>query len=340
MRIGLVGYGVGGRNFHAPLITTTAGCSLAGVVTRSPERRAELVEDLPGVQAFDSLADLAAAGVDAVVISTPPDTRQNLILEAISLGLAVVSDKPFALDEGRARQLVNAAKDAGVMLSVYMNRRWDSDYLTVRKLLETGELGRIRRFYSGIEAYQPGNKGNASGGGLVRDLGSHLVDQAYHLLGPVMRVYAEVDFMPFDDELNDAFYFCLEHASGVISHINGFMEQHAPGPRFKVDGTEGSFTIEGLDVQTEQAFARRTPATEGDKWGVEDPSRWGWIQRQDQRQSYPSERGCWDQFYKRLLAAFEGRGPAPVDPLDAIEVTRILDAARISARERRIVPLD
>src|SRR3954452_10669695 len=130
-RIGLAGYGFGGRIFHAPLIAAADGAELAGVVTRSPERRAEVAADHPGVPVFDSLAALREAGADAVAISTPAQTHVPLLLEAVSLGLAVVCDKPFAMDAEQARRAVEAAEEAGVVLSVYQNRRWDSDFLTV-----------------------------------------------------------------------------------------------------------------------------------------------------------------------------------------------------------------
>ena len=192
-RIGLVGYGFGGRVFHAPLLAAAAGVEFAGVVTRSPERRAELAHDHPGTPAFDSLADLAAAGADAVAISTPAATHIPLALEAIELGLAVVSDKPFALDAAQARTAVEAAEAAGVVLSVYQNRRWDSDLLTVRRLLERGELGEVTLFESSFERYsRPTSRCRASGGGILRDFGSHLVDQALLLFGPVASVYGEV----------------------------------------------------------------------------------------------------------------------------------------------------
>jgi predicted dehydrogenase len=140
-RIGLAGYGFGGRIFHAPLIAAAGGAELAGVITRSPERRAEVAADHPGVPVFDALADLREAGADAVAISTPAETHIPLLFEAVSLGLAVVCDKPFALDAAQAREAVEAAEAAGVVLSVYQNRRWDSDFLTVRRLLDEGALG-------------------------------------------------------------------------------------------------------------------------------------------------------------------------------------------------------
>ena len=159
MKIGLIGYGKGGRFFHAPLLASLPGATFAGVVTRSPERRQDLSKDYPKVPAFDTLADLVAAGVDAVVISTPLASRRALILEAIELGVPVVSDKPFAPSAIDAQELVDAAERRGVLLGVYQNRRWDSDFLTVRKLIDQGVLGKISRFESRVERYSPTSVG-------------------------------------------------------------------------------------------------------------------------------------------------------------------------------------
>ena len=337
IRIGLVGYGFGGRNFHAPIISSNPDCILAGVVTKSPGRREELAADFPKVPAFDSMDDLIDSGIDAVVISVPPAARFKLILEAMEKGIPTVSDKPFALNRKDALTLAETSKTRKVPLTAYMNRRWDSDFLTVKKLLKSGNLGEIRRFYSGIEMYAPENKGNPAGGGLLRDLGSHLVDQAFNLLGPVDSVYAKVDKMPFDAELNDAFYIVFNHKSGIQSHINGFMHQHLAGPRFKVDGTAGCFIIEGLDIQNEQALSRKTPLSKDIQWGVEPEDRWGKIHSKGEVKKYPSENGCWQEFYNRFAGAVMNNIPLPVEINDAIAVTTILDAALISSRENRVV---
>jgi predicted dehydrogenase len=184
VRIGLVGYGKGGRFFHAPLIAAAPGCELAGVVARSAPRRAELERDHPGTPAYGDLAQLASAGVDAVTISTPADTHVPLTLEAVSLGLPVVCDKPFALQSAAARPVVEAAERAGVPLTVYQNRRWDADLLTIRAVIGSGELGRVARFESRIEQYAPPGGIPSSGGGILFDLGAHLVDQALLLFTP------------------------------------------------------------------------------------------------------------------------------------------------------------
>lgn len=339
MRIGLVGYGKGGRYFHAPLISSLTEATFVGVVTRSPERRQELAQDHPGVAAFDSLSDLVNAGIDAVAISTPLASRPALIMEAIELGVAVVSDKPFAPDAAQAQALVDAAERKGVMLSVYQNRRWDSDFLTVRKLISEGALGEVSRFESRVERYSPKSVGKAAGGGMLRDLGSHLVDQALVLFGPVTRVYAELEFSAPEQPFDHQFFVSLRHASGVVSHLWGSCLQSAPGPRFRVSGSKGSYSVEGLDCQEDASLAGLTPRSEGERWGEEAPKQWGWLEQGKHRQQVRSERGCWPQFYQQLQAALVGSAANPVNPDDAVASAKVLDAARLSAREGRVVLL-
>ncbi len=338
-RIGLVGYGFGGRYFHAPLLSSLEGCRLAGVVTRSEERRKELAADYPGTPVFDSVDGLIDSGVDGIVLSVPPGARFDLIKHTLERGIPTVSDKPFALNLSDATVLADLSRKLEVPLTAYMNRRWDSDFLTVEKLLASGELGEIRRFYSGIESFSPENKGNPTGGGLLRDLGSHLVDQAVRLFGPVETVYARVDEMPFDRDLNDAFFLILNHRNGISSHINGFMMQHAPGHRFKVDGMKGCFIIDGLDIQTEQAIEGKTPASRDIRWGVEPEYRWGYIRREEAKTGYPSCTGAWQEFYRLFVQAVREKGPLPVSLEEILEVTAILDACLVSSRDKMVIAL-
>jgi predicted dehydrogenase len=331
-RIGLAGYGFGGRIFHAPLIAAADGAELAGVVTRSPERRAELAADHPGVPAFDTLADLAAAGADAVAISTPADTHIPLVLESIELGLAVVCDKPFALDAAQAREAVEAAEAAGTVLSVYQNRRWDSDLLTVRRLLERGELGEVTLFDSAFERYSL-DPVPASGAGILRDFGSHLVDQALLLWGPVESVYGEVGAG------DERFFAILNHASGMTSHLSGDWVQGSPAPRFRVRGTGGAYVVYGMDGQEPALIDGRSPASEGDAWGAEPEDRWGRLQRGEVSEPVPSERGRWDTYYPAFAAAVRGEGPVPVDARDAIASLTVIDAIRESAARKRPISL-
>lgn len=335
-RIGLAGYGSGGRIFHAPLLATAEGVDFAGVVTTSPARREELAKAHPGVRAYDSLAQLAADGVVAVAISTPADTHAPLAREAIGLGLAVVVDKPFALDAEAAREVTTLAETAGVLLSVYQNRRWDSDLLTLRKLIAEGALGEVRRFESRFERWDPDREPPAAGGGTLLDFGAHLVDQAHLLFGPARRVYAEVRG---DGDLDDDVFVALHHESGVESHLWGSWRQAAPGPRFRVSGTTGTYIVDGIDGQEAALKAGRTPATLGERWGLEPEHSWGRLYRGKTGAPVRSERGRWDSYYPAFAAAVRGEAPPPVDPWDSVRNMDILDAARISATTGETVTL-
>jgi predicted dehydrogenase len=349
VRIGLVGYGKGGRFFHAPLISGAAGCKLAGVVTRSAERRGELKRDYPGTPACDDLARLAAAGVDAVVISTPADTHVPLSLQALSLGLPVVCDKPFALQSAAARPVVEAAQRAGLPLTVYQNRRFDADLLTVQAVIGSGELGQVSRFESRIEQYAPPDGIPDSGGGILFDLGAHIVDQALLLFGPVTSVYAELDDAAgvpasapgvLGGGIPGRFFIAARHVGGVVSHLVGDLLRHGtPGKRFRVFGTRGSYDVENFDGQADELMAGGSPAASGPAWGVVPPEHWGRLHRDRTTRPWPSERGDWTVFYSSFARAVRGLGAVPVDPWDAVAGLEVLEAAGRSASTGQVVTL-
>jgi predicted dehydrogenase len=222
MRIGVVGYGTGGRHFHAPFIAAAKGVELAGVVARAPGTIAAVSADLPGVPIFPSLAAMIAAGrVDAVTITTPPQTRRELVLEAIAAGLHVVADKPFAPSARAAWELDAAARAKGVFLGVFQNRRWDADMQTLRRLIRDGRLGQVWRIHSRMDFDDPATLEAGPSGGLLRDLGSHLVDQMLSLLGPVKSVDAQLDHFDLPQGKTDVgFTISLRHESGVHSHVS------------------------------------------------------------------------------------------------------------------------
>ena len=305
LRIGLAGYGFGGRVFHAPLLASVETCDFLGVVTTSPERRALVTADHPDVATFDSLEALAAAGAEAVAISTPADTHSPLSDEALALGLHVVCDKPFALDAAAAARSVELAAERGLVLAPYQNRRWDSDFLTLRHLVESGRLGRVARFESRFERFSPLGGPKPAGGGALLDFGSHLIDQALVVLGPVDSVYAEWNIG--DNGLDDDVFVALTHASRARSHHWGSWRQPAPGPRFRVAGSEAAYVVDGpMDGQEAALVAGETPRSLGDQWGMEPPARWGRIVQgdNDDVEVVPSTPGAWPTFYR----AFRGRG--------------------------------
>jgi predicted dehydrogenase len=336
VRIGLAGYGLGGRYFHAPLIASAANCEFLGVVTTSPERRRQVAEDL-GLPAFDSLKDLASAGAEAVAISTPADTHVTLTQQVLRLGLAVVCDKPFAPDAEAARATVRLAEQLKVPITVYQNRRWDSDFLTVRELLSQGALGTLTVFESRFERFRPESGPSPAGGGTLLDFGSHLVDQALVLCGPVTGVYAEMHYRADPDGLDDDVFIALAHEGGVRSHLWGSWRQGSPGPRFRVAGTKGAYVMQDVDGQEAQLRRGGSPAMSGDQWGSEPPERWGHLLRGDLSELVPSARGSWDLFYPAFAAAVRDEQPVPVDPWDAVATAAVLDAARASARIAQVV---
>jgi predicted dehydrogenase len=338
VRIGLAGFGRGGRYFHAPLIGLAPECVLAAVVTRDPGRRAELARDFPGVPAVGSLGDLAAAGAEAVVITTPLDTHETLVRAAIALGLPVACDKPFTSDAASARALVAEAGRAGVPLTVYQNRRWDADFRTVRALVESGALGDVISFESRMEQYPPDGGFATTGGGVLRDFGSHLTDQALRLFGPAAAVYAETHLTP--GGFDDGFSLSLRHAGGVVSHLRGDWALHgAPGPRFRVTGSTGTFAVEPDDGQAERLLAGQDPGDAA--FGTVPQARWGRIYRGENvpPEPVPAEQGRWSSFYSAFARAVRRQGPLPVDPRDAVAALEVLDAARTSAARGEVVRL-
>jgi predicted dehydrogenase len=338
VRIGLVGYGFGGRYFHAPLLAAAPECDFLGVVTTSPERRALVVEDHPEARTFAMLAELRDAGAEAVAISTPADTHTTLSEQALELGLGVVCDKPFALDATSARGTVELAERLGLPLAPYQNRRWDSDFLTVRALVDDGSLGEVTRFESRFERLAPDAGPGAAGGGTLLDFCSHLVDQALVLLEPVTSVYAEWRLR--ESGLDDDVFVALTHAGGARSHLWGSWSQGAPGPRYRVTGTTGGYVNPTLmDIQEDLLVAGHTPATLGEKWGAEPAERWGRLHRGDDGETVPTARGRWDTFYPAFARAVRGLGPVPVEARDAVATATVLDAARRSATTGEVVPL-
>jgi predicted dehydrogenase len=340
LRIGLVGYGFGGRYFHAPLLASAAECEFLGVVTNSPERRQEFAERFPGRATFDSLEQLAAAGAEAVTISTPAATHTELTEQALRLGLAVVCDKPFALDAASARETVLLSEQLQVPLTVYQNRRWDADFLTVRKALADGVLGDAVRLESRFERFAPDPGPPASGGGTLLDFGSHLVDQALVLFGPARTVYAEMHASKPAEGRDDDAFVAITHAAGVLSHLWGSWRENAPGPRFRMTGTAATYVgIPDMEGQEHLLVAGHSPATRAD-WGAEPEHRWGRVFRDGTSSMLRSEPGAWDTFYPAFAAAVSGTGPVPVDPWDAVATAQVLDAARESANAGTVVRLE
>ena len=346
LRLALLGYGLAGRVFHAPLVAAVDGLELAAVVTRDPERAAAARADHPRVEVLPGADEVwrRAGEYDAVVVATTNRTHVPLALAALEAGLPVVVDKPLALSAADGQRLVDAAATRGLLLTVFQNRRWDGDLLTVRRLLAEGALGRVARFESRFERWRPEPKptwresgGPEDGGGVLADLGSHLVDQALHLFGPVEAVYAEVALRRPGVRVDDDAFLALTHADGVRSHL--WVSAVAPqlAPRLRVLGDRAGYTVQGLDVQEAALRAGGGPGAPG--WGEAPPAAFGVLGADGAEAPVPTEPGTWQAFYAGLVRSLTAGAPPPVDPGEVVAALRVLDAARVSAAEGRVVRL-
>jgi len=345
-RVVLVGYGSAGRGIHAPLLTA-AGAPPAVVVTSSPERVAQACADLPGARV---VADLSAAlagqgtadAVDLVVLASPTGVHVERARDCLAAGVAVVVDKPLGTDAVSAAALVVEARVARVPLTVFQNRRWDDESRTLAALLAQGRLGRVYRFERRWERWRPQpkdrwreNAAAADGGGLLLDLGSHTVDAALTAFGPVTSVYAELSAWTTTAE--DEVFLALQHAGGVRSHLGMTSVAGAPGPRTRVLAERGAYVVTEFEAEAAGFAPVGIPAPSL-------PGHTGWLVAGGEPVPVPTPPGGHDQIYPAVLAALSlpvdrRQAAMPVQPDDAVQVLRVLDAARVSAREGRVVTL-
>ena len=347
VRVALIGYGLAGAAFHAPFIAITPGLRLVSVVTSNAERAARARRDHADVRVLDAADRLweAPGDHDLVVVASPNRTHVPLAA-ALGAGLHVVVDKPLAIRAADGRRLLELAEHGGLLLTVFHNRRWDGDFLTLRRLIADGALGEIWRFESRFERWRPEVSAAAwrergdpeEGGGVLFDLGSHLVDQALVLFGPVSQVYAETDRRRGGAAVDDDAFVALTHRSGVRSHL--WMSQAAAhaGPRMRVLGSSAGYVKQGLDLQEEPLRAGARPGGLG--WGTEDPGQWGLLGTGEALEPVETERGDYGAFYAGVVAALRDGGRPPVPAREAVMVLEIIEAARESAGSGSVVAPD
>jgi scyllo-inositol 2-dehydrogenase (NADP+) len=346
LRVGLVGYGLGGSTFHAPLISTTPGLELAAIATSNPERVEKARARYPGAQVLpspDAFWTLEPR-LDLVVVSTPHATHAPIASAALAAGIHVVVDKPFAITSAEARDLAAEAKKHGKLAIPFQNRRWDNEILTLQKLMRDGTLGDIHRYESRYERWRPIPKARWTepgagdrGEGVLGDLTVHLVDQALMLFGPARSVYAEFEHRHPQVHVIDDVFVAIRHKSGVLSHLFTSPNVAILGPRLTVLGSKGAYVKHGIDPQEEALLAGGMPGTPG--WGEEPESSWGKVGAGDDVRPQPSEPGNYSKFYEGVAVAIRDGGPPPVTTEQGVAMMELLDAARLSAREGRVIEL-
>lgn len=334
MRVGLIGYGGAGRGIHARLVRA-AGQQVTHVVTRS---RGEQVRGdwpdavvVPDVEALLAHADQ----LDLVVVASPTGDHVEHALAALASGVHVLVDKPLATTTADAER-VAAAGDG--RLTVFQNRRWDPEQLALAGLLEEGSLGTVHRFERRWERYRPQpqdrwKENDVEAGGLLLDLGAHLVDSAVQLFGPATSVYAELRALTtpaFDDV-----FLALTHASGVISHLQAGGLVGAPGPRTRVLGSGGAYLVTSYEGEPTPFAAFDDAYAETRRPG--EPEHEGWLVQGSDRRPVPAPSGGHGDIYPAVAAWVRGDGPVPVDPADAVATARVLDLARLSSERGQVV---
>ena len=343
IRVAIAGFGLSGSVFHAPLIAALPAFSLDVISTSDASRKAAAAASYPAARIVDSPAGILelAGELDLLVLGTPPATHYPLAKAALEAGLDVVVDKPFTVHSAEGEELIALAGRLGRVLTVFQNRRWDGDFLTVRGLLGRGGLGTVTRFESRFERWSPDVakawKASATaddGGGVLFDLGTHLLDQALELFGPATVVHAELRARRPGEKVDDDVFLALRHDSGVTSHLWMNMLCAQQGPRFRLLGSEGAYTKHGIDPQEPYIVAGGSPLDA--EYGVEDPDWAGVLGRDGHLDRLPTERGGYPEFYRILAAKISDGGavsalPVPVDPAGPVAVLRLIEQARTLA---------
>ena len=340
--VGLVGFGLAGRSFHAPVIRAVEGLRLAAIVQRTGN---EAAEKYPDVRLVKSLAELLAMReIRLVVIATPNETHAPFARECLAAGRDVLADKPFATSFAEAAELVKLARDAGRILTVYQSRRYDGDFQVVRELVKAGTLGRIVRFETSYDRFRPKLRGAwrervAPGSGILFDLGPHLIDHAMLLFGVPEAVTADVRKERDGAVVDDAFDVMLHYANGMRAALRATMLGAAPRARFVVQGTGGAFFKQKFDPQEENLRRGYVPVDSA--WGAEPEEDWGVLTVAEgdtvSSRKIPSVNCDYRDFYANLRDALLGKAELAVSIDSALNVMRVLEMARASSEERRTI---
>ena len=320
IKTGLAAFGMSGQIFHAPFISTNPAFCLTAITERNKNLSKERYPSARIVRSFEEL--VALDELELVVINTPDSTHYEYTRKALEAGKNVIVEKPFTATAEQGQELVDLARSKGLAISVYQNRRWDSDFLTVREILNKGLLGRLVEFESTFPRYRnfikPGTwkETGELGGGLTYNLGAHIIDQAVQLLGVPDAVFADIDTI----------------------RTGGMCE---PEHRFILHGTEGSFVKYGLDRQEADLNDGQMPGTP--YWGVEDESTWGLLHTEKDgnvvHYKYPSLAGNYAGFYDNIYRHLRHGEPLLTDAADVLLVIRLIEAAWKSSKEGNVVKL-
>ena len=330
LRVGIAGYGLAGRYFHAPLLKG-CGYEVAAVLTSNQTRAADALEDFPKTVVVSTMQELVKQQLDLVVVASANIVHAEQAIAALEAGIPTVVDKPMGRDFNETQRIIDVATDRGVPVTTFFNRRWDSDALTIKKVLASGVLGDIHRMDSRFERFRPEvneqswreNMSAQDGGGQLLDLQPHLISTAIDWFGRAELVTATV--RSIRGAADDDSVLVLRHDSGVNSYLSASAVVGAPGPRIRILGSQGALVINELDPQ--EALLRAGKFPEGGLWS-EPTTSVAHIHRGDQIEEIVGEAGNYGSFYTAVASAIINGTAWPVSNDDALLVAQIIDQAR------------
>jgi scyllo-inositol 2-dehydrogenase (NADP+) len=342
--VGLIGFGLAGRAFHAPVIRATPGLRLAAILQRHGNEAAEKYPDVRVVRSVEEFLNIR--DIRLVVIATPNETHAPMARQCLEAGRDLVVDKPFATTLQEAAELVELARKCGRLITVYQNRRFDGDFQAIRQIVADGTLGRIVRFETNYDRFRPDLKSGAwrervgPGAGILFDLAPHLIDHALVLFGLPEALTADVRVERAVAVVDDAFDVMLHYPAGMRAMLRSTMLAAAPRPRFVLHGTRGSFFKQSFDPQ--EINLRHGHIPESGPWGGEPQEDWGVLTTMENdiviKRSVPSATSDYRDYYANVRDAILGRATLAVTPEHALDVMRVLEMAQESSRTRCTIP--
>lgn len=330
LKVGIAGYGLAGRSFHAPILAGT-NFEVTAVLTTNDVRKRHAKEDFPTVKIVSTIEELCAQDLDLIVIASGNQVHLSQALTAINAGIPTVVDKPMGINVAQTREILDAADSAGVAVTTYFNRKWDSDILTLKRVIRDGQIGRVIRMDSRFERFRPQlnpqswreNNSPEDGGGLLLDLMPHLISTAIECFGPANLKSSSIRSVR--GGADDDCVLVLAHETGVESILSASAVVGAPGPRLRVIGSEGAFVVNELDSQ--EALLRAGKAPKDGKW-EEDTSSQAFIHRGDSVEEFKTDPGNYASFYSLVHEAIVNKTAMPISPEEILAVAQIIDKAR------------
>lgn len=343
IKVGLSAFGMSGKVFHAPFLSTNPHFELRKIVERSKELSKELY---PHAQIVRTFSDLLTDDIDLIVVNTPDSTHYEYCKQALEAGKHVIVEKPFTTTIEQGEELIRLAEKKRLILSVFQNRRWDADFLTVQEIIRKGLLGRLVEYESTFQRYRNFIKPNTwketgeAGGGLTYNLGSHLIDQALVLFGMPEAVYAETAILRDGGKVDDYFVIRLLYPSVKVNLKASYLMKE-PLPRFVLHGTLGSYIKYGVDKQEAALVAGEMP--DQPHWGEETENEWGVlnteIEGKEMREKYPSLKGNYGEFYQNIYEHIKEQKPLATNARQVIQVIKVIEAAYKSSKEKTVITI-